>query len=59
MPSPIVLGKLKKIGGHLSKGFPGGAHFRAQIHGAHSTEELLEVVRIFFARELAIPISSV
>jgi tRNA-dihydrouridine synthase B len=51
-PPPVALGKLKKIGGHLSKGFPGSAHFRAQIHGAHSAEELMDRVHAFFACDL-------
>jgi tRNA-dihydrouridine synthase B len=44
-PAPVVLGKLKKIGGSLSKGFPKSAQFRAKIHGANSAEELLEAVQ--------------
>jgi tRNA-dihydrouridine synthase B len=47
-PAPVVLGKLKKIGGYLSKGFPKGAQFRAQIHGANSAAELLETIRNYF-----------
>jgi tRNA-dihydrouridine synthase B len=46
-PAPVVLGKLKKIGGYLSKGFPNSAQFRAQIHGANSAAELLETVRSY------------
>jgi tRNA-dihydrouridine synthase B len=49
-PAPVVLGKLKRIGGYLSKGFPGSAQFRARIHGANSAAELFETVRSFFAR---------
>jgi tRNA-dihydrouridine synthase B len=43
-PAPVVLGKLKKIGGYLSKGFPKSAQFRAQIHEAGSAGELLKRV---------------
>jgi tRNA-dihydrouridine synthase B len=43
-PAPVVLGKLKKIGGYLSKGFPKSAQFRAQIHEATSAGELLKRV---------------
>jgi tRNA-dihydrouridine synthase B len=52
-PAPAILGKLKKIGGCLSKGFPGSAQLRARIHGANSAAELFETVRNFFAREAA------
>ncbi len=55
-PPPIVLGKLKKIGGHLSKGFPGSAQFRARIHTAHSADELFEAIRDYFEREIAVQI---
>jgi tRNA-dihydrouridine synthase B len=44
-PAPVVLGKLKKIGGYLSKGFPKSAHFRAQIHRSSSAAELFEAVQ--------------
>jgi len=48
LPTPIALGKIKKIGGYLSKGFPGSAQLRARIHGAHTTEELFAAVREHF-----------
>ena len=44
-PAPVVLGKLKKIGGCFSKGFPKSTQFRAQIHQANSASELLETVQ--------------
>jgi len=44
-PPPVALGKLKKIGGYLSKGFPGSTHLRARMHGAHTVSELFEVIR--------------
>jgi tRNA-dihydrouridine synthase B len=43
-PRPVALGRLKKIGGYLSKGFPGSAHFRSQIHDSHTIEEFFEVM---------------
>ncbi len=52
-PPPIVLGKLKKIGGYLSKGFPGSAHLRAQIHTSTTTSEVFEVMREYFSKEIA------
>ena len=48
LPPPIALGKIKKIGGYLSKGFPGSAQLRARIHGAHTTEELFAAIREHF-----------
>ena len=44
LPQPIVLGKLKKLGGCLSKGFPGGSRLRAQMHAAKTPEEFFEAV---------------
>ena len=38
IPPPVALGKMKKIGGYLSKGFPQGACLRDRIHNAHTTE---------------------
>ena len=47
-PPPVALGKIKKIGGYLSKGFPGSAQLRARIHGSHTTEEFFAAVREHF-----------
>jgi tRNA-dihydrouridine synthase B len=55
-PAPVALGKMKKIGGYLTKGFPGSAQFRARIHQADSVDELFEVVRNYFARDMELPI---
>jgi tRNA-dihydrouridine synthase B len=52
VPAPVVLGKLKKMGGCLSKGFPGSAQFRAQIHSAGTAAELFQIVQNYFAREI-------
>jgi tRNA-dihydrouridine synthase B len=47
-PAPAALGRIKKIGGYLSKGFPGSAHLRAKIHASRSTEEFFESVHDHF-----------
>lgn len=52
LPAPIALGKIKKAGGYLSKGFPGGAHLRAGIHAAHTTDAAFQVLREYFERAL-------
>jgi len=48
LPPPVVLGKLKKLGGCLSKGFPGSSRLRARMHAARTTEEFFEAVNINF-----------
>ncbi len=48
-PSPIALGKMKKAGGYLSKGLPGGAGLRSSIHSARTTDELLNQLEDYFA----------
>ena len=45
LPPPVVLGKLKKLGGCLSKGFPGSSRLRARMHEAKTPEEFFESVR--------------
>lgn len=52
IPPPVALGKMKKIGGYLSKGFPQGAYLRDRIHNAHTTEDLFEELRAYIAREI-------
>ena len=42
---------MKKMGGYLSKGIPGGAQLRERIHAARSCDELLCVVEEFFRPE--------
>lgn len=54
-PPPVALGKLKKIGGHLSRGFPGSTQLRARMHGSHTVAEFFEVVREHFIREESSP----
>jgi len=51
-PPPVALGKIKKIGGYLSKGFPGSTQFRARIHGSNTVEECFEVIREYFSRSM-------
>ena len=48
LPPPVALGKMKKIGGYLSKGFPGSAQLRSRIHGSHTIEELFVAIREHF-----------
>jgi tRNA-dihydrouridine synthase B len=44
LPPPVALGKMKKIGGYLSKGFPQGARLRDRLHHTHSTEEFFRAL---------------
>jgi tRNA-dihydrouridine synthase B len=57
-PPPIALGKMKKMGGYLSKGIPGGAHLRELMHASHTSEEFLEILRDFFNKPLLRPDSN-
>jgi tRNA-dihydrouridine synthase B len=47
-PPHVALGKIKKIGGYLSKGFPGSTHLRARIHGSCTVAEFFEVMQEYF-----------
>ena len=49
LPPPVVLGKLKKIGGCFSKGFAGSSRLRAQMHAAKTPEEFFDLVGAYFA----------
>jgi tRNA-dihydrouridine synthase B len=49
VPAPIALGKMKKMGGYLSRGISEGAHLRSRIHVARTGGELLWIVQQFFA----------
>ncbi len=51
-PPPAALGRIKKVGGYLSKGFPGSTHLRARIHASSTTAEFFEVMKEYFSREL-------
>lgn len=52
LPEPVALGKMKKIGGSLSKGFPQGALLRDRIHSAHTIEECFVAIRAYINREI-------
>jgi nifR3 family TIM-barrel protein len=45
LPPPVVLGKLKKLGGCFSKGFPGSSRLRARMHTAKTPEEFFESIK--------------
>jgi tRNA-dihydrouridine synthase len=51
-PPPAALGRIKRVGGYLSKGFPRSTHLRARIHASRTTSEFFDVVQEYFAREL-------
>lgn len=53
-PPPVALGRIKKIGGYLCKGFPRSTQLRAQLHAAHSTSEFFEAVQKHFAEIAAL-----
>ena len=48
LPQPIVLGKLKKLGGCFSKGFPESSRLRARMHEAKTPEEFFESLKDHF-----------
>jgi tRNA-dihydrouridine synthase B len=52
VPPPVALGKIKKVGGYLSKGFPGSTHLRARIHSSHTVAEVFEIMQQYFAHEM-------
>jgi tRNA-dihydrouridine synthase B len=52
-PPAVALGKLKRIGGCLSKGLPESGSLRKQIHSAVSTSAVFEILRQYFSREMA------
>jgi tRNA-dihydrouridine synthase B len=45
---PAALGRIKKIGGYLSKGFPASTQLRARIHAARTVEEFFDVMQAYF-----------
>jgi nifR3 family TIM-barrel protein len=47
VPAAVALGKMKKMGGYLSRGMPGGAHLRERIHSSRSCSELLDILQEF------------
>jgi tRNA-dihydrouridine synthase B len=44
VPAAVAVGKMKRAGGYLSKGLPGGAQLRAAIHSARTPEEILTLI---------------
>jgi len=52
LPPPVALGKMKKLGGCLSKGFPGSAHLRARLHSSSTADELFMALEEHFAGQL-------
>ena len=52
-PAPLALGKMKKMGGYLSKGIPHGTTLRGSMHAARNVEELLASTDTFFAQLLS------
>ena len=53
LPPPVVLGKLKKLGGCLSKGFPGSSRLRAGMHESRTPEEFFIVVKEHFHQDIS------
>ncbi len=51
LPQPVALGKMKKMGGYLTKGIAGGAQLRDRIHTARSAGELLAALEQHFAMD--------
>jgi hypothetical protein len=52
-PSPAALGRIKKVGGCLSKGFPGSSCLRARIHASRTISEFFDVMQDYFEREMS------
>ena len=53
LPPPVVLGKLKKLGGCLSKGFPGSSRLRASMHESRTPEDFFAAVMEHFNQDIA------
>jgi nifR3 family TIM-barrel protein len=49
-PPAAALGRIKRIGGYLSKGFPGSTHLRAGLHSARTTSEFFDLLDEYFDR---------
>ncbi len=50
VPPIVAAGKMKRVGGYLSRGIPGGARLRAAIHSAHTSDEILHLIKDHFRR---------
>jgi len=48
-PQAVAAGRMKRMGGYLSRGIPGGARLRALIHSARTSEEILLRIRDFLS----------
>jgi nifR3 family TIM-barrel protein len=48
LPPQVAIGKMKKMGGYLSKGIPGGALLRERIHASSSCRQILDALEEFF-----------
>ncbi len=51
-PPPVALGKIKKISGYLSKGFPCSSHLRASLHAAHTIPGFFDALDEYVSREI-------
>ncbi len=52
LPEPVALGKMKKMGGYLSKGIPGGARVQERLNSARTSDEFLSSLGDYFAELL-------
>ncbi len=52
-PPPVALGRIKKFGAYLSKGFPGSARLRARICASRTTSEFFQAMENYFAQEMS------
>ncbi len=50
IPAAVAVGKMKRVGGYLSRGIPGGARLRAAINSAHTPDEILHWIEEHFCR---------
>lgn len=48
VPPAVALGKIKKVGGALSRGFPGGAQLRGKMHAARTTAEFFDALAGYY-----------
>ncbi len=48
IPPTVATGRMKRVGGYLSRGVPNGARLRSAIHSARTTDEILQLVRDHF-----------
>jgi tRNA-dihydrouridine synthase len=53
VPPPMALGKLKKIAGYLSRGFPEGGELRARLHASRTISEFFDVLGEYVQSKIA------